>query len=100
MMPGYLTSGSSIVKTDDMGATFSLDRSQSDNYNHIGMRTVELGGNNWVVGWAVGDNDTITKDGRNSAGENVSSGVYFYRLEATTDAGLSYVNLRKMVMMK
>jgi photosystem II stability/assembly factor-like uncharacterized protein len=57
----YLTSGSSIYKTDDQGTTFTLDHSQPNFYNHVAMRVVDVGGNDWLVGYAVGDNGTITK---------------------------------------
>jgi len=172
----YFTSGSSIYKTDDQGASFALDHSQASTYNHLDMTVAEVGGNNWVVGFAVGSDGTITKytellittdvqqvssivpveyslqqnypnpfnptttlayalpkktqvrllvydvlgrqvrrlvdatqepghyeavwDGRNSSGGYVSSGVYFYRLEAATDDGANFVDLKKMVIMK
>jgi flagellar hook assembly protein FlgD len=39
-------------------------------------------------------------DGRNIDGGHVSSGVYLYRLEATSVTGESYVSMKKMVLMK
>jgi hypothetical protein len=39
-------------------------------------------------------------DGRNSKGNRVASGVYFYRLEATSPAGTMTVLTKKMTMMK
>jgi photosystem II stability/assembly factor-like uncharacterized protein len=171
----YVTAGSFIYKSDDQGF-FVLDHTQANTYNHLEMRTDEVGGNNWVVGYAVGDAGTITKytelliltdvrqvgnqvpsvfslsqnypnpfnpttaihyglpvqsnvslriynvlgqevvtllegahpagnyqavwDGRNEAGESVGSGVYFYRLEASSDTGENFASLRKMILMK
>ena len=44
---------------------------------------------------------TAEWDGNNSIGANVSSGVYFYRMEAhATDGGGSFAEIRKAVMIK
>jgi hypothetical protein len=171
----YVTAGTNIYKSDDLDL-FVLDHAQGNTYNHISMGTAEVGGNPWLVGYAVGDNGTITKytellittdvtqvsdatpshfalvqnypnpfnpatsisydlasqasvtlriynvlgqlvrtlvnsdqeagsyeavwDGRNIDGAQVSSGVYLYRLEASSATGESYVSMKKMVMMK
>ncbi len=171
----YVTAGGNIYKSDDLGS-FVLDHSQGNTLNHIELTTAEAGGNNWVVGYAVGDAGTITKytelliltnvnqvsdeipgtfslvqnypnpfnpsttihydipqesdvrltvfnvlgqqvrtlvgttqsagsyeavwDGRNTAGEQVSSGVYLYKLDATSTDGQHFVNIKKMLMMK
>jgi hypothetical protein len=40
-------------------------------------------------------------NGRNQAGAQVASGVYFYRLEAQpTGGGAPFINVRKMVLLK
>jgi len=39
-------------------------------------------------------------DGLNAGGEPVSSGVYFYRLQATPGDGQGFVDMKKMLMMK
>jgi hypothetical protein len=39
-------------------------------------------------------------DGRNSEGIRVSSGVYFYRLEAASPGGAMTVLTKKMTVMK
>ncbi len=171
----YVTAGGNIYKSDDLGF-FVLDHVQGNAYNHIDMTTVQVGGNPWLVGYAVGDTGTITKytellivtdvkqvsdaipgrfdliqnypnpfnpttsitydiasqadvtlkiynvlgqlvrtlvnstqeagsyeavwNGQNIDGEQVSSGVYLYRLEATSLSGETYVNMKKMVLMK
>ncbi len=171
----YVTAGGNIYKSDNLGS-FLLDHTQANVYNHIEMTAVEAGGNNWLVGYAVGDGGTITKytelliltdvkqvsglvpgefaltqnypnpfnpsttirydlagesavtleiynvlgqlvrtlvsttqnagsyeavwDGHNMSGAQAGSGVYFYRLEAASPTGGSFVNMKKMVMMK
>jgi len=57
----YFTSGSGIYKTTDQGENYTLDFSQGNTYNHIDMKIVNLGGLDWVCGYAVGDAGTITK---------------------------------------
>jgi photosystem II stability/assembly factor-like uncharacterized protein len=57
----YLIAGTGIYKTADHGATFQLDFSQANPYQHIDMKIVEVGGNPWICGYAVGDQGTITK---------------------------------------
>jgi hypothetical protein len=39
-------------------------------------------------------------DGRGASGSQVASGVYFYRLEATSVTGRTYTSMKKMLMMK
>ncbi len=39
-------------------------------------------------------------EGRNNFGNQVSSGVYFYRFEATSASGQSFANLKKMLFLK
>jgi hypothetical protein len=171
----YVTAGGLIYKSDDLGF-FVVDHMQGNTYNHIAMATAEVGGNPWLVGYAVGDNGTLTKytellittdvkqtsevtparfaliqnypnpfnpstsiaydlasqatvtlriynvlgqlvrtlvnteqdagsyeavwDGRNIDGQQVSSGVYLYRLEAASQSGENYVSMKKMVLMK
>lgn len=43
---------------------------------------------------------SIEWNGRNNAGTQLASGVYFYRLEAVTASGQSFRNTRKMTLMK
>jgi flagellar hook assembly protein FlgD len=44
---------------------------------------------------------TIDWDGRNSLGNKASSGVYFYRMEATPQHNdPTFVSLRKMLLLK
>ena len=171
----YVTAGGSIYKSDNLGY-FVLDHIQGNTYNHLSMTVAEIGGNPWLVGYAVGDNGTITKytellittdvkqvsdltparfdlvqnypnpfnpstsisydlasqaevtlkvynvlgqhvrtlvnttqdagtyeavwDGRNIDGSPVSSGVYLYRLEASSETGTHYADMKKMVLMK
>jgi flagellar hook assembly protein FlgD len=39
-------------------------------------------------------------DTRNDAGQMVSSGVYMYHMEATSDNGQTYIKTRKMVLLR
>jgi flagellar hook assembly protein FlgD len=39
-------------------------------------------------------------NGRNSAGVTMSSGIYFYRLEARGNSGATFVSMKKMILMK
>jgi len=43
---------------------------------------------------------TLAWDGTNAAGHQLGSGTYFLRLTATGDAGKSFVDTRKMLLMK
>lgn len=48
-----------------------------------------------VDGWRPGGTHRVTWDGRDAAGNAVSSGVYFYRMAAG-----SFVEARRMVLLK
>jgi hypothetical protein len=39
-------------------------------------------------------------DGRNLSGNQVASGMYFYRLEVTSVTGRTYASMKKMILMK
>jgi hypothetical protein len=48
----------------------------------------------------VGTHDVVWY-GKNSAGQSVASGVYFYKLEAQpTDGGPMFTSFRKMLLVK
>jgi hypothetical protein len=57
----YFISGNEVYKTFDQGNNFNLDYSQANVYQHIAMKVVRVGVNDWICGYAVGDNGTITK---------------------------------------
>jgi flagellar hook assembly protein FlgD len=59
-------------------------------YNIVGQRVITL-----VDGYREAGSHTVTWDGRSSSGNSVSSGVYFYRLEAG-----ELVASRKMMLLK
>jgi hypothetical protein len=42
----------------------------------------------------------VTWDGRNSAGQQVSTGVYFYQLDATSVRGKNFGSIKKMLFIK
>jgi photosystem II stability/assembly factor-like uncharacterized protein len=172
----YSVAGGSVYKSTDHGGTWPSDFSQANAYEAIDMKVVSVGGNNWLVGYAVGDNGTITKyieilpptsisqkgddipkefaleqnypnpfnpstiityslpeqsavklkvfdilgqevrtlingtqnagsfeatwDGQNNAGTQVASGVYYYRLEASSLSGANHVRDKKMLLVK
>jgi flagellar hook assembly protein FlgD len=64
-------------------------------YNVLGQEVVTL-----LEGAHPAGNYQAVWDGRNEAGESVGSGVYFYRLEASSDTGENFASLRKMILMK
>jgi hypothetical protein len=64
-------------------------------YNMLGQEVATLA----HAVQAAGRYDAVW-DGRSSLGTQVSSGVYFYRLEARGSSGHSYTNFRKMVFLK
>jgi photosystem II stability/assembly factor-like uncharacterized protein len=172
----YSVAGGGVYKSTNHGASWSSDFSQANTYEAIDMKVVTVGGNNWLVGYAVGDNGTISKyvefllptriqqkgedipriftleqnypnpfnpsttityslpeqsavnlkvfdilgqevhtlmsgvqnagtfeavwDGHNNAGVQVASGMYYYRLEATSLNGTSHVSDKKMLLLK
>jgi len=172
----YLVSGSNVYKTSDQGNSFSVDFSQGNAFNHIDVKLIKIGDYDWICGYAVGENGTITKylelptvtnidnvsgnyisqfalqqnypnpfnpsttikfrlpvrahvtlkivsllgqevatlmdsrqnagdieivwDGKNSVGNQVASGIYFYQLEAKGSDGEQFNSIRRMVMIK
>jgi len=172
----YSVAGGSVYKSIDHGSTFAPDFSQANAYEAIDMKVVSVGGNNWLVGYAMGDNGTITKyieilpptgvkqkgddipqrfaldqnypnpfnpsttityslpeqsavklkvfdilgqevralvngmqnagffeatwDGQNNSGTQVASGMYYYRLEASSLSGTNHVSDKKMLLLK
>jgi photosystem II stability/assembly factor-like uncharacterized protein len=64
-------------------------------FNMLGQEVAIL-----VNGDQSGGYYTATWDGKNSAGNQVSSGVYFYRLEGTTATGQAFSAMKKMLMLK
>ncbi|HVP36399.1 MAG TPA: T9SS type A sorting domain-containing protein [Terriglobales bacterium] len=59
-------------------------------YNILGQRVRVLVNEHQAAGYK-----TIVWDGRNDKGEAVSTGIYFYRLQAE-----NYINSKKMILMK
>ena len=172
----YSVAGGGVYKSTNHGSTWPSDFSQASTYEAIDMKVTSVGGNNWLVGYAVGDNGVITKyvelllptdvqpnnslspgvfalaqnypnpfnpstriayvlpeqanvklkvfdvlgqevktlvntvqnagafeqiwDGRNNAGIQVASGMYYYHLEAASLNGMSHVSDKKMLLLK
>ncbi len=57
----YFVSGSEVYKSNNHGDSFSIDYSQANVLQHIIMKVVPAGDNDWICGYAVGDNGTIAK---------------------------------------
>jgi hypothetical protein len=64
-------------------------------YNLLGQEVVTLADEVREAG-----NHEVVWNGRNSFGRPVSSGMYFYRLEATGTSGKSFTDLKKMLLIK
>jgi hypothetical protein len=64
-------------------------------YNLLGQEVATLENAPQAAGYYE-----ATWDGRNNFGANVSSGVYFYRFEATSNSGQKFANLKKMLFLK
>jgi flagellar hook assembly protein FlgD len=65
-------------------------------YNILGQEILTLSEEAKPAGYFV-----ATWDGANRTGAKVSSGVYFYRMEATSTAGdQTFTSLKKMVLLK
>ena len=59
-------------------------------YNTLGQRITKL-----VDGFQVSGSKVVTWDGTNTMGRRVSSGIYFYRLEAG-----GFIEIKKMVLLR
>ncbi len=57
----YFIYDNEIYKTVNQGDDFTMDYSQSNNFNGIDFELVKVGENNWITGYAVGENGTIAK---------------------------------------
>ena len=64
-------------------------------YNVLGQEVATLVNGQQSAGYYE-----ATWNGKNNFGTQASSGVYFYRLEATGDAGQPFVSLKKMLLLK
>ncbi|HXG00179.1 MAG TPA: kelch repeat-containing protein, partial [Bacteroidota bacterium] len=65
-------------------------------YNILGQRVSEL-----VDEVQASGNHSVMWNGRNQAGAQVASGVYFYRLEARpVNGGSPFISLKKMILLK
>ena len=62
------------------------------------IKTFELGKR--PAGFYVEKDHAVHWDGRNNAGEKVSSGAYFYQIVATEGRHYDFTAVRKMVVMK
>jgi flagellar hook assembly protein FlgD len=47
----------------------------------------------------AGEIETVW-DGRNSSGDQVASGIYFYQLEAKGSDGQQFASMKRMVLIK
>ncbi|HQU71145.1 MAG: T9SS type A sorting domain-containing protein [Calditrichaeota bacterium] len=57
----YVISGNDVYRTDDNGATFAVDFTQSNTLNDMELRYANINGNDWIVGFAVGNGGRIVK---------------------------------------
>jgi hypothetical protein len=64
-------------------------------YNVLGQEVVTLAQETREAGY-----HEVVWNGRNSLGQSVGSGVYFYRLEAKGTSGQDFANLKKMLFLK
>ena len=64
-------------------------------YNVLGQEVLSFADGEQTAGF-----HTVAWDGRNSFGSQVSSGVYFYRFEATGASGQTFNSLKKMLFLK
>jgi hypothetical protein len=65
-------------------------------YNMLGQRVAELTNDVQGAGFY-----NVVWDGRNAAGSQVATGVYFYRIEATpVSGGAPFTNLKKALLLK
>jgi hypothetical protein len=64
-------------------------------YSLLGQEIVTLVNGDQTAGYHV-----ASWDGRNLNGASVGSGMYFYRMEARTADGASFVNVKKMLLLK
>ncbi len=76
---------------------------QLPNRAQVELAIYDLGGRRVATpesGLRTAGEHTVRWNGRDSAGKRVASGVYFYRLEATSPAGTVTVLTKKMTVMK
>ncbi|MBI5472565.1 MAG: T9SS type A sorting domain-containing protein [Ignavibacteriae bacterium] len=64
-------------------------------YNVLGQRVAELKNEVQNAGFY-----NAIWNGRNDAGAQVATGVYFYRLEATPSSGATFVSMKKALLLK
>lgn len=64
-------------------------------YTLLGQEVTALMSGDQVAGYHL-----ARWDGRNTRGEFVGSGMYFYRLEAKTDNGSAFISTKKMLFIK
>ena len=64
-------------------------------YNVLGQEVATLANAEQSAGFY-----TVTWDGKNNFGNQVSSGVYFYRFEAKGNSGQNFATLKKMLFLK
>ena len=57
----YFISGNEVYKSVDQGDSFVIDYTQASVFQHIKMKVVTAGDNEWICGYAVGNNGTIAK---------------------------------------
>ena len=64
-------------------------------YNILGQEVMTLANGEQAPGFY-----SVTWEGRNNFGSQVSSGVYFYRFEAKGTSGQTFSTLKKMLFLK
>jgi len=57
----YFISGNEVYKSVDQGDSFVIEYTQASVFQHIKVKVVAAGDNDWICGYAVGNNGTIVK---------------------------------------
>jgi photosystem II stability/assembly factor-like uncharacterized protein len=57
----FFITGNEVYMTENFGDSFSLEYSQSDTLQFIDIDVIKVGENNWITGYAAGNNGSITK---------------------------------------
>lgn len=68
---------------------------RKERYNELGQQVRTLVNKTQIAG-----NYSIQWDGLNDNGQSLSSGVYFYNIEANTSKSKKFIETKKMIVLK